>query len=304
MKTRMSCSGVLFALLFMVGVIAVQAQSVNPQEILKQYISDLHNNPNDTALREKIIALAQTMRPAPAIPEEARGHYVMAATFVEKAKDSTGFERAVGEYKAALLAAPWWADAYKKLAIAQKAAERYDDAIASLNLYLLTQPADARDAQDEIYKLKALKQSAADDQAKRQKEEQQRAWESSPAAIAARKQSTFDTFLAGLDGRRYVYMYAAPAGVTIDIRGRFFVFGLVNYMDLDGFHPGYRQGGFPGPNPAAIRGMETVVQMESSTTSFHPVTATFIISADGSSITRRTLLSNGTTSDDVFLWQR
>ena len=62
MKTRMSCSGVLFALLFMVGVIAVQAQSVNPQEILKQYISDLHNNPNDTALREKIIALAQTMR--------------------------------------------------------------------------------------------------------------------------------------------------------------------------------------------------------------------------------------------------
>src|ERR1039458_8665702 len=205
MKARMSCSGVLFALLFMVGVIAVPAQSTNPQEILKQYISDLHNNPNDTALREKIIALAQTMRPAPAIPEEARGHYVMAATVVEKAKNDTekakndsdlkqansGFERAVGEYKAALLAAPWWADAYKKLAIAQKAAERYDDAIASLNLYLLTQPADARDAQDEIYKLKALKQSAADDQAKRQKEEQQRAWESSPAAIAARKQSTF-----------------------------------------------------------------------------------------------------------------
>ena len=38
----------------------------------------------------------KTMRPAPAIPEEARGHYVMAATFMEKAKDNTGFERAVG----------------------------------------------------------------------------------------------------------------------------------------------------------------------------------------------------------------
>ena len=93
---------------------------------------------------------------------------------------SAGFERAVAEYKAALLAAPWWADAYKKLAIAQKAAQRYDDAIASLNIYLLTQPADARDAQDEIYKLKADKQAAAD-QKKKQWEE-----ENSPQAVAAR----------------------------------------------------------------------------------------------------------------------
>ena len=81
------------------------------------------------------------------------------------------------EYKAALLAAPWWADAYKKLAMAQKAAEKYDDAVASLNFYLLTQPADARDAQDEIYKLKALKESAADDRKlaeQKAAEEQQR----------------------------------------------------------------------------------------------------------------------------------
>src|ERR1019366_1146949 len=260
MKTRMSCSGVLFALLFMVGVIAVQAQSVNPQEILKQYISDLHNNPNDTALREKIIALAQTMRPAPAIPEEARGHYVMAATFVEKAKDSTGFERAVGEYKAALLAARWWADAYKKLAIAQKAAERYDDAIASLNLYLLTQPADARDAQDEIYKLKADKQAAAVEQARKQREEQQRAYESSPAGIAAREQREFDTFLAGLDGRRYTYPRGNGMGpVAIDVRGRFLITGQIDTRFANGeFHPGFEQW---GPGPCAIQGFETTMPL-------------------------------------------
>jgi tetratricopeptide (TPR) repeat protein len=125
-----------------------QAQTANSQQTLNQYVVDLQSNPNDTALRGKIIALAQIMRPAPAIPEEARGHYVMATTFAEKAKSDTerardssdlklasaGFERAVAEYKAALLAAPWWADAYKKLAIAQKAASQYDDAIASLNL--------------------------------------------------------------------------------------------------------------------------------------------------------------------------
>jgi hypothetical protein len=148
----------------------VQAQT--PQETLTQYISDLQKNPNDYALREKIVKLVQTMTPKPAIPEEAREHYVMAATFVEKAKDNSGYERAIEHYKAALLAAPWWADAYKKQAIVQKAATHYDDAIASLNLYILTQPADARDAQDEIYKLKALKQSAAEDQLKKQREEQ------------------------------------------------------------------------------------------------------------------------------------
>jgi tetratricopeptide (TPR) repeat protein len=167
---------ILLLLLFAM-LIPAWAQVVSSQQTLNQYLADLQKNPNDAALRGKIIALAQTMHPAPAIPEEARGHYVMASTFAEKAKDDaerakddsglkqagTEFERAIGEYKAALLAAPWWADAYKKLAIAQKAAKKYDDAVASLNFYLLTQPADARDAQDEIYKLKALKESAADD---------------------------------------------------------------------------------------------------------------------------------------------
>jgi hypothetical protein len=38
----------------------------------------------------------------------------------------------------------------------------------------LTQPPDAREAQDEIYKLKALKQTGADDHIKKQREEQQR----------------------------------------------------------------------------------------------------------------------------------
>jgi hypothetical protein len=163
MKPRTILSVPILLLSLFAIVIPVRAQDPGPQQTLNQYVADLQRSPNDTALRAKIIGFVQTMRPAPAIPEEARGHYVMAATFMEKAKDNTGFERAVLEYKAALLAAPWWADAYKKLAIAQKAAEKYDDAVASLNFYLLTQPADARDAQDEIYKLKALKESAADD---------------------------------------------------------------------------------------------------------------------------------------------
>ena len=238
MKVRTILYGPLLLSLFCAIAVPARAQAPNSQQALNQYVVDLQSSPNDTALRGKIIALAQSMRPAPAIPEEARGHYVMATTFAEKAKSDTerakdssdlklasaGFKRAVAEYKAALLAAPWWADAYKKLAIAQKAAEQYDDAIASLNLYLLTQPADARDAQDEIYKLKALKQSAADDAAKRQQEERQRAYESSPAGIAARRQNDYSNWLQKIDGARYVYhsnndSSGVEADLTIDIRG-------------------------------------------------------------------------------------
>jgi len=177
-----------------------QAQSASPQQTLNQYVADLQKSPNDYALRERIIRHVQTMKKAPDIPEKAREHYVMAATFAEKAKDSSGYERAIEQYRAALLAAPWWADAYKRLALTQKAAARYDDAVANLSLYVLTRPPDAREAQDEIYKLKALKQTAADDQLRKQKEK-----ESSQQAIAVKQQNQAEEFFRRIVGARYVW---------------------------------------------------------------------------------------------------
>ena len=202
------------------------AQSATPQQTLNQYVTDLQSNPGDVALRQKIIALARTMRPAPAIPPSAHQDYVMAVTFVESAKDNTGYEHAIDHFKSALLAAPWWMDAYRKLADAQKAAGHYDDAIATLNLYLLGKPADASDAQDEIYKLMALKQAAADDQARkqqeeqqrqmeaqqrqaeeqrRQREEQQRQIEEQQRAYEASPEGRWQALLKKIDGVRFVY---------------------------------------------------------------------------------------------------
>ena len=185
-KPRIAIATMFFFAVILASACVAQSQSTNAVEILnqatnsqpsgadfQQAVTAYQQSPSE-ATAEKVIKLAHAMNPPPAIPEEAREHFVMATTFAEKAKDDTekakddsdlkqaisGFARAIEQYKAALLAAPWWADAYKRLAIAQKAAAHYDDAIASLNLYLLTQPADARDAQDEIYKLKALKQAA------------------------------------------------------------------------------------------------------------------------------------------------
>ncbi len=61
---------IIMPVLFFVTLIllfsSVYAQT--PQETLNQYISDLQKNPDDYALREKIIKHVQTMKPAPAIP--------------------------------------------------------------------------------------------------------------------------------------------------------------------------------------------------------------------------------------------
>jgi hypothetical protein len=156
MKAKLMFASVLLVLLF-AAVIAAMAQS-DPQQTLSQYVSDLQKNPADTALREKIIALALSMNPPPVIPEAAREHYVTATTIVENGKSNDDFKQAEAQYQEALLPAPWWGGAYKKLAVTQKLLGEYDRAAASLNLYILTKPADARDAQDEIYKVRALGQ--------------------------------------------------------------------------------------------------------------------------------------------------
>jgi len=287
---------------------SAQAQTANPQQTLNQYISDLQKNPNDDALRGKIIALVQTMHPAPAIPEEARGHYVMASTFAEKAKDdterakdnsglkqaATGFKRAIGEYKAALLAAPWWADAYKKLAIAQKAAKKYDDAVASLNFYLLTQPADARDAQDEIYKLKALRESAVDDRklaeqkAAEERQRRQQEEENSP-------QGKFEALLKKINGRRYTWSGNGGTSV-LDVSGKVLVVGA--------FPTGEAYRTFP-PYRVEILGRETTVAMKPVTiVSRWPVSRTYVISEDGTLITVRSRLNDGAVVEEIHLWQR
>jgi len=169
-------------MLIPVFISAAHAQS--PQETLKQYISALQSNPNDSALREKIIRHVQTMRPAPMIPEEARRHYVMAKTLFDGAKKVEDFNDPITEFRGALLVAPWWAEANRDLGLALETAQRYDEAITYIRLYIVTSPGNerARAAQDEIYKIEAKKRLAdkaasdkiAEQQQKRKQEEKAR----------------------------------------------------------------------------------------------------------------------------------
>ena len=163
---------------------ATVAHAQSPQQTLTQYIADLQKNPNDYALREKIIKHVQAMRPAPAIPEEARRHYVMAKTLFDGAKKVEDFSDSVAEFKGALLAAPWWAEANRDLGLALEAAQRYDEAITYIKLYMATNPGSERTraAQDEIYKIEAKKKLAdkaasekiAEQQQKKRQEEKTR----------------------------------------------------------------------------------------------------------------------------------
>lgn len=142
--------------LFTPGIVLASKKTA-AREILKEYISDLKKNPADKALREKIIKLALTMRPAPALPEEAERRVVRGTTFFSKATDNAGYKKAITEFELASNAAPWLAVAYYNLGVAQEKAGLYADAIQNLRLYLLAAPdaKNSRDVKDKIYALEA-----------------------------------------------------------------------------------------------------------------------------------------------------
>lgn len=152
-------------------VAALIAQA-NPRGALNQYIAALNSKPEDLSLREQIITLAASLQPPPAIPSEARDHFMKAAALMQlKNPSQADIQTAVKEFRQALLLAPWWGDAYYNLGRALEADGAFDDAIQQLNFYLKTKPsqADAQDAQARIYAIQAEKQSAA-----RTKEEHER----------------------------------------------------------------------------------------------------------------------------------
>jgi len=152
---------VIFFLLLGLSAFLAQAQAQNSQETLKQYVFDLQKNPEDNALREKIIKLAQEAKEPLLLPEEARQHFMMAQTYQKKAKNEVGYKLAIDEYKQVLLLAPWLPEAYNNLGILYEMVGNYDEAVSNLKLYLLTNLADAQSARDKIIEIEATKKLAS-----------------------------------------------------------------------------------------------------------------------------------------------
>ncbi|MBI1912635.1 MAG: hypothetical protein HYS21_11620 [Deltaproteobacteria bacterium] len=152
---------IIFVFAFLVLIAGAYAQS--PREELQQMVEQLQKTPNDNALREKIIKLAITIKPSPAIPEEANRAFVKGNVFQKEAIDISGYELAISAYRGALRSAPWWGDAYFNLAIALESAGKFDEAIVSLRNYMTSVSAgstEAREAQNKIYALEAKKEMA------------------------------------------------------------------------------------------------------------------------------------------------
>lgn len=142
------------------GAAEQSAEAVARRADLARYVQELQQNSSDDRLREQIISAAMALNPRPAIPEEARRHFVKGTTIQRDATNEGEAELAAAEYRAALLLAPWWGDAYYNLGLAAQMANRFDESISAFRLYLLTQPPaeDARDAQDRIYAVEAKRE--------------------------------------------------------------------------------------------------------------------------------------------------
>lgn len=137
------------------GIAASSKKSAASQDTLSQYIEQLKKNPGDNALREKIIKLASTVKLE--VPEDVERNMARGAAFAQKASDSAGYKKAIGEFKAASNAAPWLALAYYNLGVVQEKAGLYPEALQNLKFYILAAPdaKNVRDVKNKIYALEA-----------------------------------------------------------------------------------------------------------------------------------------------------
>ncbi|MGB9080662.1 MAG: ankyrin repeat domain-containing protein [Desulfuromonadaceae bacterium] len=152
----------------LLGEYMLKQARANPRAALVQLTTQFKDNPNDgdtrldhgynrRASRSLIIKLASELKPAPAIPEEARKHFVEGTAIVKAAKNPAQQALAAQSFTEALKIAPWWGDAYYNLGVAQELAEKYDEAEQAFNFYLLSNPSETekREVQDRIYGLSA-----------------------------------------------------------------------------------------------------------------------------------------------------
>jgi hypothetical protein len=110
---------------------AAGAHAQSSREQLKNMVEQLQKSPSDNALREKIIKLAQELKPAPAVPEEAQRREGRAKFAFKDAKSNEDFLVAAKEYEEAARIAPWIAGYYSDLCTIYEKARNF--AVAKRN---------------------------------------------------------------------------------------------------------------------------------------------------------------------------
>ena len=220
---------ITFVLAFLALTASAYAQS--PREQLQQMVEQLQKTPTDNALRERVIKLAGTLQPAPAIPEEAQRRMARGTAAFKDAKTAADYTDAVREFELATQAAPWYGNAYNNLGVAQDKAEQYTAALRSLKLALLATP-DSTEIKDLIYQVEYRSEKAA--------KGPEKTLETPAPSLEGRWKLAYDgsksTWLMTIVkvAGRYKVAYSGPDhdGVVVEIQkaeGR----NLVISMDLD-----------------------------------------------------------------------
>lgn len=196
-----TCKAIVFIVTFL--ALAASAYAQSPREQLQQLTFQLQQSPNDDALRERIIKLALTVKPPPALPTEAERRMVRGGAAFNGAASVADYQAAAKEFEQATLAAPWYGDAYYNLGVAQDKAEDYDAALRSLKLAALASP-DSKVAEKLSYAVEFRKEKAAK--------------ANSPEARAAKEKEAEQRFIASLEGARYVCPEWKPTSFYSDER--------------------------------------------------------------------------------------
>lgn len=224
---------IIWLLLQMLGMLfwlnTLHAQS--PREQLTQMVEQLKRDPSDNAFRERIIKLAQEIKPPPAVPEEAERRIVRGTAAFKGAKSTSDYQDAAREFEQAALAAPWYADAYYNLATARSKAEDYAGAVWSLKFYLLASPdaKDAKEAKALMYEMEYKQERANKDKAEAE----------AMAAKKAQGQRLLESFRGTWYGRN---CYVGEFGGESHLRGGA---RRVRYKVVIGTHSGWTGALFP-----------------------------------------------------------
>ena len=142
-------------------------QAGDLRQALTQYTTLLQStgegSDQEYTLQEKIIDLAQRIKPTPAVPEETQKHMARGRAAVQLAKDKQGFLKAANEFQQGLRLAPWWPEGYYNLGVVLDKAGKYKEAIKNLKLYLKASPnaSDAKAVQNLIYEVEYRMENTA-----------------------------------------------------------------------------------------------------------------------------------------------
>lgn len=132
MKSTINFLVLLFGLL-LVNV----THAETPHEQLQQMVEQLQRTPNDNALREKIVKLAPTLKPSPALPDAAITFEGRARFAFKSGKSEDDYLAAAQEYEKAVSAAPWVLGYYTDLCTIYEKAGKFEDAKRHCGFYMI-----------------------------------------------------------------------------------------------------------------------------------------------------------------------